>query len=378
MVAAFEGWHTLRSPMDAILEIVSADGFVLEQNNDFHGLDPFIAFSVPRDGTYIVRAFAFPAVPDTTIRFSGGESYVYRLTLTTGGFADYAWPLAVQRNKPANIELIGWNIPEAARHIPVNTSSPAGDLQVAHSVVANTIDVPLEPHSCLVRPEDRIEPFAMVPPVTVTSRLAKPRAVGQFLLKAKKAETLTVRVESRELGLPVTAVIRIADAAGRELGRAEPSGLHNDPELSFTPPADGDYRLTVRDLYAGGGPRFAYRLRVAKPEPDFAVSVTAERFTVAAGQTIDVPVTVQRLYGFAGEIILTAENLPAGVEAKVEPGKDPAKMMLKLTAKADAFGGGLFQIFGRAKADNDVRHAATVPLPSAFDGRRRSASTNFG
>jgi hypothetical protein len=367
LVAAFEGWRTLRAPMDAILQIVSADGFVLAENNDYHGLDPFIAFSVPKDGTFVVRAFAFPAVPDTTIRFSGGESYVYRLTLTTGGFADYPWPLAAQRNKPATVEMVGWNILELARRVAVCTAGPTGDTQVAHPAVANTVDVRVEPHPCLVKP-DNGEPFPLVPPVTVTSRLAKPRAVDQFVLKAKKAEKLTVRVESRELGLPVTAVIRIADAAGRELGRAEPGGLHDDPELSFTPPTDGDYRLTVRDLYAGGGPRFAYRLRVAKPAPDFALSVAADRLTLAAGQSLNVPVTVQRISGFSGEIVLTAANLPAGVEAKVEAGKDPAKMSLELTAKADAVGGGLFQITGRSKIDPDLRHPATAPLPNPFDG----------
>jgi hypothetical protein len=77
---------------------------------------------------------------------------------------------------------------------------------------------------------------------------------------------------------------------------------------------------------------------------------------------------VQRLNGFSGEIGLVAENLPAGVEAKVEAGKDPAKIALKMTAKADAVGGGLFQIAGRAKSDPDLRHPATAPLPNPFDG----------
>ena len=97
LVAALEANATLRSPMDAVLQIVSPDGFVLAQDNDTHGLDPFLAFPVPTDGTYIVRAFAFPATPDSGIRFAGGDAFIYRLTLTTGGYADYLWPLAVSR-----------------------------------------------------------------------------------------------------------------------------------------------------------------------------------------------------------------------------------------------------------------------------------------
>ena len=40
LVASLEANRTLKSPMDGVLQIVSTDGFVLEQNNDWHGLDP--------------------------------------------------------------------------------------------------------------------------------------------------------------------------------------------------------------------------------------------------------------------------------------------------------------------------------------------------
>ena len=46
---------------------------------------------------YLVRVFGFPSKPNQTIGFAGGESYVYRLTLATGPFVDYGWPLAVTR-----------------------------------------------------------------------------------------------------------------------------------------------------------------------------------------------------------------------------------------------------------------------------------------
>src|SRR4029079_2714160 len=45
LVASLEANRTLRAPMDAILQLVSADGFVLDENNDFHGLDPQLAFT---------------------------------------------------------------------------------------------------------------------------------------------------------------------------------------------------------------------------------------------------------------------------------------------------------------------------------------------
>jgi hypothetical protein len=367
LVAAFEGWATLRSPMDAILQVLSADGFVLAENNDFHGLDPFIAFPVPKDGTYVVRTFAFPAVPDASIRFAGGESFVYRLTLTTGGYADHPWPLAVARNQSGSVEMVGWNISPAARHLSVSADNSARYAVVGHPGVANLLRIGVEPHPCVVRP-DSPELFRLEPPIAVSGRLSRPHAVDRYILNCKKGRPLALRVESQEWGLPTAAVIRVADQAGKDLAKAEPGGLHGDTDLSFTPPADGDYLLTVRDIYAGGGPRHVYRLRVAPPEPDFLLTVAADRFAVAAGQALDLPVTVQRLNGFAGEVGLTIEDLPPGVEATVDVGKDPAKTVVTLTAKPDAVEAGPFRIVGRSKAGASITHAATAALPAPFDG----------
>ena len=50
LVASVEANRSLKSPMDGVLQVVSPDGFVLDQNNDWHGLDPQVAFTVPKDG----------------------------------------------------------------------------------------------------------------------------------------------------------------------------------------------------------------------------------------------------------------------------------------------------------------------------------------
>ena len=111
LVADLEANHHLGSPMDAVMQVVSTRGFVLEQNHDAKGLDPRIVFEGPADGSYIVRVFAFPSTPDSTIRFAGGDAYVYRLTLTKGPFVDHADPLAIsRREKSFSSTAHGWNI----------------------------------------------------------------------------------------------------------------------------------------------------------------------------------------------------------------------------------------------------------------------------
>src|SRR5215471_1979186 len=118
LVASLEANHTLRSPMDGMLQILSADGFVLEENNDFHGLDPQIAYTAKKDGTYIARVYAFPSQPDSSIRYFGSEACVYRLTLTTGAFADFVLPLAVSQDA-TQVEVEGWNLTPESRKLTV-------------------------------------------------------------------------------------------------------------------------------------------------------------------------------------------------------------------------------------------------------------------
>jgi hypothetical protein len=366
LVASVDAYRSLRSPMDAVLQVLSADGFVLDQNNDWNGLDPQAAFAAPKDGTYLVRLFAFPAVPDSGIRLSGGETFIYRLTLTTGGFADFPSPLAVERKPGATVTVHGWNIPPEARTLPVTA---AGDTGIAfHPQLGNPLRVRVEDHPCwgtLGSGADR-PPEPLHPPFSITSRLDRPGTAGTVTVAAKKGQPLHLRAESRDLGLSVNPVVRVLDAGGKPLARAEPAKINTDVELTFTPPADGAYKVEVRDLHGGGGPRFVYRLRVTPPEPDFDLTVTNDRFALDPGKPLDLEVTVARRNGFAKEVAIVAEDLPAGVSAAVVPpaGKGDGKTVT-LRLSADRAGpSGAFHIVGRPKDQPALVRTARGPLPA--------------
>jgi hypothetical protein len=366
LVAAVEAHRTIRSPMDAVAQVVSPDGFVLEQVNDHAGLDPLIAFTAPKDGSYVVRVFAFPATPDSGIRFFGSDACVYRLTLTTGGYADHAWPPAVSRDEPKPVALVGWNIPAAARSIPVATAGAGRTILVGHPEVANPVPVAVEPHPCweasdLLR---RSQPPAA--PFTVSGRLDEPRQAVRFAVAGKKGQPLTVRCESPSLGFELSPALTARDPAGKVLARAEQQRQPNtDVELTFSPPQDAAYTIEVRDLHHSAGPRHAYRLTVRPPQPDFTLGVAADRITCEPGKPAEVVVTVARRDGFAKEVALTVEGLPpevtaAVVEAKGKP--DPAKLTLRFTATA-AYKPGPVRIVGTAAGDAGLKRVATAALP---------------
>src|SRR5262245_60300532 len=157
LVASLLSNRVLGSPMDGVLRVLAPDGFVVAENNDFHGLDPHVVVAVPRDGTYVVRLFAFPATPDASVRFAGGDSFLYRLTLTTAAFADHPFPLAVSKGDSGKVRLLGWNLPDTAET----------------EVASETPLVRVEPHPTVVeqKPNYRDKPQAIELPMTVSGHI---------------------------------------------------------------------------------------------------------------------------------------------------------------------------------------------------------------
>jgi hypothetical protein len=106
-------------------------------------------------------------------------------------------------------------------------------------------------------------------------------------------------------GLPVlTLNYTNDDDAGRQLGR--------DSRLHFTAPATEKYLIRVTDSREWSGKRFAYRLIVRKPTPDFAIKLTGNDATIPAGGALGYALRADRADDFEGEISINVENTPAG------------------------------------------------------------------
>jgi len=368
LVAAVEANHRLGSPMDAVLQIVTPRGLVLAQNDDDQGFDPFLVFKAPADGTYHVRLFAFPATPDASIAFAGGSEFVYRLTLTTGGYLGYAYPLALPRDHLTQVEAHGWNIPEEAKRLDVASDEQAEAALLSHPRLANVAAVRLEPHPTVTEaePNDRDHPQGVEPPVTITGRIDPARDTDVFQFAGKKGQSLRVRVEARTLGSPLDPVLRVTDKDGKTLSEVDDSGKQRDAELSFSPPADGTYRIQVRDLHGQGGDRYVYRLSAAAPRPDYDLSLAEDRFTLTPEKPLSVAVKVERKDGFEGVIEIRAEGLPEGVEAapaRSEPkGNTARSVTLTLTSKAAGAASAAIRIIGAPSDGSAPPKGARIPI----------------
>lgn len=331
----------LSSPMDAVLQLCDSAGNVLAQQHDTRGLDPRLIHTAKVAGTYLVRVFAFPAQPDSSINFAGGDNYLYRLTLTTGGFVDHSMPLAITRGSAAELTLVGWNLPQAT----VRLEPPAQDWRDTWlwqpPDAAGLVPLQVVDHQVLlVDPSaSRQTPQSVPTPVTLTGQLQSPRDEDVFSIAATKGKPLEIRVESTSLGYDMDPVVSVIDASGKTVAEDD-DGRRNDrdPSLTFSPPADGSYQVVVRDLHRRSGMRMVYLCTIAEPRPDYSLTVAAGNFRIAPGMTLEVPVTINRRAGYKEELEISAAGLPAGVtvESARSAGEGDASKSVKLVLKAAA------------------------------------------
>ena len=75
--------------------------------------------------------------------------------------------------------------------------------------------------------------------------------------------------------MPVFPIDYVNDDGGTRFGG-------KDSRLHFQAPADGDYFLRLKDVRGLEGERFAYRLTVREPAPDFDVTFDPKSFNVPA------------------------------------------------------------------------------------------------
>ena len=375
LVADLEANRRLGSPMDAILQVVSARGFVLAQNNDTQGLDPRIVFEAPADAAYTVRVFAFPSTPDSTIRFAGGDTYVYRLTLTTGGFVDQVFPLAISQGEtPASLAALGWNLGDAHfREFPTDDGQNSFTLNnpnLAGSAMVRRVDGEVVEER---EPNDPGHPQAISSRAVVSGRIGSPGDKDGYEVALKKGEPRLFRVESRSLGFPLDATLRLLGPDGKTLSEDDDSSGGRDPQLAFTPPGDGLYRLVISDLSGHGGPRFAYLLQQGIPEPDFSLTLAADRFELTKEKPLSLAVTIGRENGFSDTIEITAEDLPVGLVAiparSRQADKSAKSVTLELRAEGDVASGPI-RIVGR-RGDRKSR-----PRPALADIPGDNAKTD--
>ena len=325
MADAVPGWF------QAVLTLYDATGKEAAYDDDyqFHP-DPVIHYVVPRDGEYTVE------IRDAIYR--GREDFVYRLAIGELPFVAGVFPLGGRAGVKTSVELAGWNLP--AKRVAMDLRSKGPGMYTAageRPFQADTLPEVLEKE-----PNDTAAHAQRVKlPIIVNGRVGRPDDQDVFRFEGRAGEAIVAEVLARRLDSPLDSVLKLTDAAGRQLAfnddeEDQSAGLethHADSRIMITLPVNGPYYLYLNDAQHRGGPEYAYRLRISAPRPDFDLRVTPSAINTAGGMTVPVTVHAIRRDGFSGEIRLALKNAPKGMTlsgAVLPAGRDQVRLTLSV------------------------------------------------
>ncbi len=362
--------------------------------------DPVLLFTAPRDDEYLVR------IHDEV--FAGGNEYFYRLTIDGGPFLLTTLPVAGIAGQSSEIRLVGWNLPRGKpapftwRGIPLVSDVYSAALSdtglgpfpplvpqfpnlAVSSVPAIAIPLPNQARGHLAATQDPVvvespnsdadHPQRLTLPCDVTGMFYPEGDDDWYEFVAQQGKQYWIEVISHRMGSDADPVFLLQqvqqDSNGRDVGKDlilvdDPPGRNasirasyvldsDDPALLWTAPADGTYRIMVRDQFGSGrqDPRAVYRLVIRSPRPSCRIvaipqdlrsvtgnAVAARPLALRRGESAAVRLLIERREGFSDDVTVEASGVPKGVKAgRVTLTTASGSMVwLTLQAAADAPG----------------------------------------
>jgi hypothetical protein len=371
----------LDSEMRGAITLFSSEGKELATGRPVYGrTDPILDFVIPAGGEYFVE------VHDAT--YTGGRPY--RLVISDLPVVDSVFPPTVRPGESAQVTVLGRNFPGARPQPRMSTASPPLEtltvpVSISAGATSSTRFVMLEPlgspsrntRGVQLRPpglDSALSPLTLAVvseaprienepndsaehaqklelPAVICGRFDRPGDADWFEITAKANEPISVDLLCERIGTAGDPRVVVLDDKSNEVASLDDHGAdmralaqsNRDPLGTFTPPADGAYRLVVEETYRRGGPRFTYVLRVAKPEPDFypvafhETPVDPSCPVVRKGGSAFYEVWLNRRDGFDKPVTVEATGLPPGVScppAYLSPQADWG--VIVFTAAADA------------------------------------------
>ncbi len=301
----------IRSRFDPVMELRDEAGVSLKLVQSMWETDPRFVYRFAKAGRY------FLTVRDS--EYNGGPNYTYRLRVGRMAFLAGYTPRGAPPGHQVLLALDGTNLTtkQALVSIPAD-AAPGMFWAEVKADGANPIVVPLIVENEAVTD---VGQSALPQPLP-----ALPAAVdgvfGQaphrrFTFHAAAQSAYLFDLLGRRIGSRIDGQIRILNTVGKEIAANDDAPeLGKEARLVFTAPNEGEYTVEVSNVEEITGPDCYYRLKASRVQPDFRISITADRLTVPVGGTVSLPITMERSGGFQDAVAVKIEGLPEGVTAR--------------------------------------------------------------
>jgi hypothetical protein len=307
--------HDLQKHADPILTLLDGDGHELAANDDFYFADPLLSHTFSKAGDYYIQ------VRDS--KYDGDPRWVYALLVTDRPYASHVYPMAGNPGQALDVEPVG-SARAAEPRVRLRAPAEPGVTEVSLDVAgSHTNPVPFIvsplPQVLEAEPNDTPEQATRVTiPCGINGRIGRPRDLDHFVFAAVKGKAIRFEVKARRFGTPLRSsldsVLDVLTPRG-DLVASNDDTFAKDASLVFTPPADGDYVLRVRDLNSKGGDTAVYFIEADWARPDFTIRCDPDKAMIGPGSSTAWYVTVNRVNGFTGPVDVEVRGLPPGVTA---------------------------------------------------------------
>jgi hypothetical protein len=329
--------HDLQKHADPMITLYDQEGRELAANDDSYFADPLLTYTFPKAGDYLVQ------VRDS--KYEGDQRWVYSLLVTDRPYVSQVYPMAGNAGQTLDVEPISsarLKQPRIAVHLPSAPGLHELQLDVA-GAKTNPAAFIVSPLPQVLEKEPNDTPDQATPveiPCGINGRIGQARDMDHFLFKGIKGKAVRFEVKSRRFGTALQSsldsVLDVLDKKGAMLANNDDT-FGKDAMLVFSPPADGDYVLRIRDLNSKGGESAVYYIEADWAKPDFSLRCDPDKAMIGPGASTAWYVHVTRTNGFTGPVKVEVQGLPKGVSAT--PLTIPPTMtqgLVVLTAADDA------------------------------------------
>jgi hypothetical protein len=365
--------HDLQKHLDPMLTLYDAEGRELAANDDFFFADPYFSHTFAKGGEYYIQ------VRDS--KYDGDARWMYALIITDRPYVSHVYPMAGKAGSKIEVEPIG-SAAKVKAKVPLQVPSRPG-LQTVTLDLAKEKTNPVPfivselPQVMEQEPNDTPEQATRITlPCGINGRIDKARDLDHFVFTAKKGRAIRFEVKARRFGTllqsSLDSVIDIMSPKGQVLASNDDL-FGKDAGLVFTPTADGDYILRIRDLNSKGGPTFVYHIEADWARPDFTLKCDGDKAMLAPGAKAAWFVLLTRSNGFIGPVKVTVKGLPAGVtvnDLTIPPTMTQGLLVLSADDKAARTVANV-EVIGTATATFDGKDETltrpTVPIQEIYN-----------
>jgi WD40 repeat protein len=223
---------SLGSKANVVITLSGEDGTVLASNNDYDGIDPLIAFTLPADGSYRLGV--------TDLMLGASPEHFYRLTVGKVPLVTACYPITAITNAETEVELVGFNLPPE-RTVKVKTGA-TGETEVPLPSEMRTrrplkLAVSDVPH--FLEDEPNNTPSAATKaanPGMVSGRIwsRDGEDTDLFSFDAQSGQKLVIKTSAAKRGSPVDTKIEILHPDGKPVERLLLQAVRNSA-ITFRP-----------------------------------------------------------------------------------------------------------------------------------------------